>query len=169
MRILSLWQPWASLIALEMKQYETRSWGTDYREKLLIHATKRLVNQDELAAISYASIGHLSWDKISGINYPLGCVVAIVDLTDCRMMESRYSTISEQTYAYINEQSPLELAVGNWQPGRYAWKLENIIALSNPIPWKGAQGLRDAPSELVELVNHQLSNERKSATTAKTP
>lgn len=41
MRALSLWQPWASLIALGVKTIETRGWSTKYRGPLLIHAAKR--------------------------------------------------------------------------------------------------------------------------------
>ena len=39
-KALSLWQPWASAIAVGYKHYETRSWKTDYRGWLGIHAAK---------------------------------------------------------------------------------------------------------------------------------
>lgn len=41
MKALSLWQPWASLIAVGHKTIETRSWTTSYRGPLAITATKR--------------------------------------------------------------------------------------------------------------------------------
>ena len=153
-RIISLWQPWASLIALGLKQYETRSWSTDYRGRLAIHAAKRPVNKDELADISYNSAGHLTWEQISAINYPLGCIVAIADLRDCLPMsnqEPRDGQVnhfekgifeSAKWHVLIHAMSPLELSVGDWQLGRYAWKLENVVALPQPIPFKGGQGLR---------------------------
>lgn len=162
MRILSLWQPYASLIALGLKKHETRSWGTDYRGKLLIHATK---TQPICVTSVLESVAlHMTLEQIdrvkSSLPLPQGCVVATADLTDCRMMNSKYSTISEQVYAYINEQSPLDLAVGDWQPGRYAWQLDDIIALPNPITWTGAQGLRNVAPKLVDLVNQQLAIEK---------
>lgn len=40
MKALSLWQPWATLIAIGAKQYETRGWSTPYRGPLIIHAAK---------------------------------------------------------------------------------------------------------------------------------
>jgi hypothetical protein len=40
-RALSLWQPWASLVAEGIKTIETRSWGTRHRGPLAIHASKR--------------------------------------------------------------------------------------------------------------------------------
>jgi hypothetical protein len=39
MKALSLWQPWATLVALGVKKLETRSWSTTYRGPLAIHAT----------------------------------------------------------------------------------------------------------------------------------
>src|SRR5580765_8422282 len=41
MKILSLHQPWASLVAIGAKRYETRSWKTDYRGPIAIHAAKK--------------------------------------------------------------------------------------------------------------------------------
>lgn len=41
MKALTVWQPWASLVALGKKRIETRSWSTSYRGRLLIHAAKR--------------------------------------------------------------------------------------------------------------------------------
>jgi len=41
-KALTLWQPWASLIALGIKFIETRSWSTKYRGPLAIHAGMKL-------------------------------------------------------------------------------------------------------------------------------
>lgn len=38
MKAITIWQPWASLIACGVKQYETRSWPTKYRGPIAIHA-----------------------------------------------------------------------------------------------------------------------------------
>jgi hypothetical protein len=38
MKVLTLKQPWATLVANGLKEYEFRSWKTNYRGKLLIHA-----------------------------------------------------------------------------------------------------------------------------------
>ena len=40
MKALTLYQPWATLIAIGAKKIETRSWGTNYRGPLAIHAGK---------------------------------------------------------------------------------------------------------------------------------
>ena len=41
MKALTIWQPWASLIARSVKQYETRSWATQYRGPIAIHAAMK--------------------------------------------------------------------------------------------------------------------------------
>jgi hypothetical protein len=45
-KALTLWQPWASLVALGVKSIETRSWSTSYRGPLAVHAAKRKPEQD---------------------------------------------------------------------------------------------------------------------------
>ena len=42
MKALTLWQPWASLVALGHKRIETRCWSTKYRGDLAIHAAAKL-------------------------------------------------------------------------------------------------------------------------------
>ena len=43
MKVLTLHQPWASLVALGVKTIETRSWSTQYRGPLAIHAAAKVV------------------------------------------------------------------------------------------------------------------------------
>ena len=166
MKIITLWQPWASMIPLGLKRYETRSWATDYRGPLLIHAAKRPVDTKgaivwtqvlELAKkedLPKASIG-FNTGKVH-VDLPVGAVLAIGELTGCfEMIETKpvAPIVSRPTVA-IDSQTELELAVGDWQVGRFAWKLENIRSL-DPILWKGAQGLRNAPQALIDLVEQQ--------------
>lgn len=150
-RIISLWQPWATLIALGLKQYETRSWSGHYRGKLAIHAAKRPIDLEGRDKVQEVF-------KLVGVNvptvksaYPLGCIVAIADLKEPVLMmpDDGYAAPWEIRVGSISD---LERTVGNWQPGRYAWRLENVIALPQPIPFKGAQGLRRLDGEIAALL-----------------
>ncbi|UJB72274.1 ASCH domain-containing protein (plasmid) [Acaryochloris sp. 'Moss Beach'] len=145
MKILTLWQPWATFIALNLKRYETRSWGTHYRGKLAIHAAKRTIGLDGQAIVS--QVNDLTGGKVprKPRDYPLGCIVAIADLVDCPQMDSRL----------ISRQTDLEMAVGCWQSGRFAGQLGNIVALPDPIPYRGCQGLRDVRSETLKILMEQ--------------
>lgn len=42
MKVLSIREPWASIIINGYKEYEFRSWKTNYRGKILIHASKNI-------------------------------------------------------------------------------------------------------------------------------
>ena len=45
MRVLTIKQPWATLIMQGNKRFEFRSWQTKYRGDLLIHAGKGIDNE----------------------------------------------------------------------------------------------------------------------------
>lgn len=42
MKAITIKQPWATLIALGEKRFETRSWQTKYRGPIAIHAGKTI-------------------------------------------------------------------------------------------------------------------------------
>jgi activating signal cointegrator 1 len=140
-RIITLWQPWATLIALGHKKYETRSWATKYRGRLIIHAAKRPVVPNEIAKISYDSIGWLEYSYLKSIDYPLGGIIAACELTDCLPMVDTYSPTCFESSVVIPSVKPLEKAVGDWQEGRFAWELRDVRPCEI-IPFKGGQGLR---------------------------
>ena len=71
MKVLTVKEPWASLIINGYKKYEFRSWKTNYRGKLLIHAGKTL-EKDVLPRFSCYNI-----------EYSSGAIIGEVDLVDC--------------------------------------------------------------------------------------
>lgn len=146
-KAITLHQPWASLVGIS-KLFETRGWSTDYRGKIAIHAAKKQKDTDDWCE-------ELS-DLLPKGELPFGAVVATADLTDCVLM----------TKEFINQQSEIERRCGLWEPRRYAWKLENIQILSEPIPARGKQGLWDfeLPSAVPEGRKLTYSNALPGAT-----
>ena len=71
MKVITIKQPYATLIAEGLKEYEFRTWKTKYRGDILIHAGKGI---DKKAMKRYE---HLN------LEYPSGCIIAKVNLTDC--------------------------------------------------------------------------------------
>ncbi|MOA01821.1 ASCH domain protein [compost metagenome] len=137
MRTITILQPWASLIALGEKQFETRSWPTKYRGPVAIHAGKRLDRQACLErSINDALVrnGITEWGEI-----PLGAVVAIAELKNC------LKSIDTWTDGYILENLTSVYApeheFGDFTPGRFAWEMTDVKRLAEPIPAKGQQGL----------------------------
>ncbi|XZO03459.1 MAG: ASCH domain-containing protein [Microcoleus sp.] len=117
---ITLHQPWASLVAAGKKHYETRSWPTNYRGPIAIHAGKKLEQDQSLLGLLEVPLSSI----------PLGAIVAIAELTDCILITKEFSL----------KQSSFEQYLGCWEEGRYAWKLENVRAIE-PIPAAGKQGL----------------------------
>ena len=140
-KAISLWQPWASLIAIGAKKYETRSWATSYRGPLLICAAKGGLPIIEVRAFLmrpefYSALSQII-PKRGGIEVypylPFGQAVAIVDLTDC----IRTELFKRGHPVFLREN-----IFGDFSSGRYAWKLENVRAVE-PFPVRGRQGLFD--------------------------
>ena len=126
---ISLWQPWASAVAAGLKKFETRSWPTSYRGPLAIHASKQW--NGELAGIhntlrfefpEYAA-------AMPRMALPFGCIVATCTLANCVKIDA----------ALYHRLPALEIALGNYAAGRYAWELTDVRALAEPIPARGAQ------------------------------
>ena len=120
-KALTLWQPYAQAVAVGLKCFETRSWPTRYRGPLAIHAAAKKV------PAAYLKLA----EKYSFACLPLSVVVAVVELADCIQM----------TPEFIRQQTRQELEWGDWQPGRWAWKLQNVRMLATSVPAKGLQGL----------------------------
>lgn len=151
MRALTLTQPWASLVAIGAKKIETRSWPTRYRGPLAIHASARFPRSCQDLCAKPPFLGPLAgtyrqnragqfyldeWLK----NIPLGAVVAVATLVDCRPTGVTLSTLPFGADWLPAEDSP-EYAFGDFSPGRFGWLLENVQRLKPPIPAKGALGV----------------------------
>ncbi len=144
MKALTLWQPWASLMALKFKLIETRSWTTKYRGPLAIHSAKNLPAkwlgrsaQTEPFRDALADVFNVRRDRDERTGrhvddvlkaLPRGRVLCIVDLVD----------VLETSDIFIQETlTDRERLFGNYEAGRYAWKTELIEVIDQPIEAKG--------------------------------
>ena len=123
MKILNVRQPWASLIVSGAKDVENRTWPTRYRGVVIVHASERADD------ISDEQIERRFSVRMPA-ELPLGGIVGVTEIVDCvRPHPSKW-----------------------YAAGHYAFVLANSRPLRF-IRWKGQQGLRDAPTELLELLN----------------
>jgi len=137
MKTLSLWQPWATLIAIGAKRFETRSWSTKHRGLLAIHAAKKWdgLLKEYCEMEPFRSALHIDGQAVA---LPLGAIVAVVKLVDVHRVEG-----------IRNSLRPYEKAFGNYADGRYAWQLELVKRFEKPIPMNGAQGLFEVADDLI--------------------
>lgn len=137
MKAITIHQPWATLIALSEKRFETRGWATKYRGDLAIHAGKHIDRAAcEIPGIASALRRH---GYHTPDDLPTGSIVAVTNLKDCHESIFDYGT-----RAILNNNrvvTGLEYFAGNYEKGRYAWQLDDLIQLDEPIPAKGQQGL----------------------------
>jgi len=133
MRAISLWQPWATAIAIGVKRIETRHWSTSYPGPLAIHAAQRWDRSQRRFAGVEQSLGVLPKE------IPLGAIVAICRLEDCGPADE-----------LVREITQLEQRYGNYDRGRFGWILTEVRALPQPIPFKGRQSFFDVPDHIFE-------------------
>lgn len=130
---ISLHQPWAELIALKLKRHETRSWRYPARlegQRIVIHAAKRPIRRQDIAPEL--------WERLKSIDLAFGAYLVTARLAGCFPTESAVP------------KSRLDYLAGDWSPGRFAWALEDIRRLPNPIPATGRQSLWSVPSATIE-------------------
>lgn len=139
MKVITLIQPWASLIAFGEKKIETRSWNTNYRGPLLIHAGKK-VEHDLCQQQPFKDVllkhGIALKDQI-----PTGVIIAKCELVDCVKIKRTNGLVAWLEKGYVADD--YEYPFGNYTPGRFAWILDNVEIINEPIPAKGKLGLWD--------------------------
>ncbi len=120
MKVLSLKEPYATLIKEKKKYIETRGYKTNYRGELYIHASISTIksNDKELQKL------------IKNMTLNNGYIICKCKLVDCIYMTKEYiDDIKRNNYE--------EYIGGIYKEGRYAWILEDIESLKVRIPAKG--------------------------------
>lgn len=135
MKALTIWQPWAQLIARGHKRLETRDNGTAYRGPLAIHAGSRM-DPEQQALLWHdpynAALGYAHWTQL-----PLGVVVATAVLVDCyQLLDKRH-----------RPKEP-ERTFGDYRLGRWVYVLEDVKRVLRPVAMRGQPNLWDTPFEL---------------------
>lgn len=137
MKAITIKQPWATLIALREKKFETRSWQTKHRGKIAIHAGKTI---DKEACENSWIKGVLQEHGIySYKDLPIGVVIATAELIECHKVSATLGHVSVFTSG--KSVQGLEVAFGDYTEGRYAWELKYVEEFIVPIPAKGQLSL----------------------------
>lgn len=125
MKVITIKQPFASLIAEGYKLYEFRTWKTKYRGEIFIHAGKGV---DKKAMQKFAHL-HLQ--------YPCGAIIAKANLVDC-------IPIHQEEREMLRQKDPLVygsiITHTEWEG--FGFQLENIQKIK-PIPINGKLSLWD--------------------------
>ncbi|KKN47409.1 hypothetical protein LCGC14_0663220 [marine sediment metagenome] len=149
LRAITLWQPWASAIALGWKQAETRGRRTLHRGPIAIHAAKVWGPTQRTAARRLAGVIEKPAHYFD--NEPRGAVVCVADLVDC----------IEMTEGIIIATPQLEIEFGGWEVGRWAWYLENVQSLleldPGPLELRGRQSMWTLTRDETQEIRRRLA------------
>lgn len=126
MKIITLIQPWATLIVLGEKQIETRSWPTNIRGTIGIHAGKK-IDKSVFSDRVYKEI--FERHNITPQNIITSAIIGTCEIVDVQKTESLISTISKK-----------EELFGNFSPDRYGWILSNVKPIDPITNIKGMLG-----------------------------
>ena len=154
-RVLTLWEPWATLVVHGIKKIETRlkptSWTVEKGTYLIHTAKKWTMDQEKICTynkyfrdelnkiLPIIQIGHPYWKHY----FEFGHIIGSVEVKECHEifidpLKDSYLHILNKTVAFYPTDT--EIAFGDYTPGRYAWILQNPRILETPIPYKGQQG-----------------------------
>jgi hypothetical protein len=171
---ITLWQPWASLVACGAKRWETRGQRTRYRGRIAIHASS-VPQPHEPATAALPAIHDALWPHLgyttrpmpSGVRafLPRGVIVATAELTDCCPIGDPYSfrtglvegdegdfpgqgvivlhppLYGEDLWTLVHDADGRQhditdqIPFGDWEPGRWAWRLDDIKPTTERCPW----------------------------------
>ena len=128
MKALSIRQPWAWLIVNGYKDIENRSWSTDFRGRVYVHAGRRIKSGDFPEQRDYITQSGIFLPE----EPPLGAIVGEVTMTDC-----------------------VDTSSSPWFCGPSGFQLSDPIAYDSPIPYRGQLGFFDVDAiKLQELKAH---------------
>jgi|SRR6185437_3742207 len=148
MKVISLLQPWATLVVTGAKKIETRSWNTTYRGPLLIHASKKMTKaQKELTH------SKMFWSKLKHLEeLPLGCIVGKADIIktasteyfNCFFQVKKFKELQALTGpGSVNLKTKDEQAFGDFSKGRFGWLLKDPVSFEHHYPVNGNRSLWD--------------------------
>jgi hypothetical protein len=148
-RALSVRQPWAAAIAHLGKTVENRSWPTNHRGPVAIHASAALDEYADHAVQRICDItGRTPKDVLA--HDVRGAIVAIVDITGC--------------HQHTCPRHPCDHAgapiCAPWADrGQWHWELADTRPLPQPIPARGRLGLWPVPEPIDAQVRAALNLE----------
>lgn len=129
-KALTMPQPYATLAIYGLLPIETRSWETNFRGHLAIHAARVIPDENYQLCFREPFCSALTE---CGIYHPSklvrGATLGIVKMVNCER--------SPGTHQLRGKYSPRTLAFGDFSKGRYLWHLENPRRFLSPYYCRG--------------------------------
>lgn len=162
MKAISLWQPWASLMAIGVKRNETRPRAFSNHNDLAICAAK-LYWRNGVPEYAITALNSLYMNraklgtKFEAMNsvkdvydaLPFGAVVCVVTQNGC--------VATNDDNGDDRSLTPVELQLGDYSPGRFYYPTSNCRPLRVPVAVIGSQGIFTLPPSVeLEVIKNLL-------------
>lgn len=152
MKVLSVRQPYASLIVLGKKRFEARTWATKYRGRLVIHASsakpaRATLDEFRTRRALFNCARELGWCTEDAVqSLPRSAIIGAVTLVAVHSpLEVRGLQVSDLD----------EDACGGVD-GVHLWEMVDPITIA-PVPCDGKLNVWNLPAELAVEVQARLS------------
>lgn len=134
MKVISLLQPWATLLVRGQKLVETRSFRTHYRGPIFIHASGALNKRYKESQMTptLQCFEPFFVDLVKPDALPFGKIIGMVNIATCVPTEVLKKHLPDQ-----------ELAFGDYSDGRWAWQCYDAVEFTVHTELKGQLGIRD--------------------------
>ena len=145
MKAISIKQPWASLIAHNIKNIENRTWKTNFRGTVYIHACA----EPKIKAEIYSVLNQEQWEEVNDnvslneynpYNLQFSAVIGEVEIVDCVINhESIWAEKTQNVYKKPSIKDKnfrgYKEALKMYQENKpiYNWVLANPILYEKPI------------------------------------
>ncbi len=167
MLAITLSQPWASLVVAG----QVRAIPVPHRidepppvELAIVAARsfRRTALEASLHTHVLRALLALGLSNIDSI--PRGAVVGVVRIVKTKKLTADAERIDEGRFRIVTvageaEISAAEFMVGEWRAGCHAWLIGEHIAFSDPVPSRGARGVRPLPPHIAKQVVARLPQE----------
>lgn len=145
MKVISIKEPFATFIKDCYKKIETRSWKTNYRGELFIHASGKNIAKEFLTNEYVVSL-------TNELNMNYGNIICRGNLVDCVYMDEDFLKLIKK-----NEK---EFNLGLYEFGRYAWIFEDVEPVY-PIPAKGKLNIWNYEGNYEIITNKKILGKAK--------
>lgn len=126
MKALSIKQPWASLIAHGIKDIENRTWKTNFRGRIFIHASGKFAWRSSEGILSEEQVKAAK--NLSG-EIPISAIIGEVDIIDCVI--NHPSIWAEKTEGVmVGNRFYIDKSI---KKQTYNWVLANAVLYDKPI------------------------------------
>lgn len=129
MKALTVKNPFATLIAMGIKDIENRTWRTNYRGRLLIHAASQEVPLQSFDKLLTPEQRHIVEQELFGLNFLQGNseILCSVDLVDC---------VQNHPSLWAERSKPREKPIWNWvlrdlqpEPDYHGKKIKGALSI----------------------------------------